>query len=257
VFPLSAKKVIARRCAQELKDGAIINLGIGAPEFIAAVAAEEGISDRMTLTAESGVIGGVPCGGKDFGAAQNATARIEQESQFDFYDGGGLDVTYLGFAQADRGGNVNISRFGSKIYGCGGSMNIAQNTHKLIFCGTFTAGGLRERFQDGKLVIEQEGRNQKFLRQVDQITYSAAAGLKRQQEVWFVTERAVFQVTKHGLTLKEIAPGIEIERDILAQMEFRPEIAKDLKEMDGRLFCEPVIGLGKTGKSEPLGMEGF
>ena len=243
VLPMSAKKVIARRCSQELRANSIVNLGIGAPEFIAAVAAEEGVYERMTLTAESGVIGGIPCGGKDFGAARNAAAMIEQESQFDFYDGGGLDVTYLGFAQADQRGNANISRFGDKIYGCGGSINISQNTKKLIFCGTFTAGGLREHFRDGKLVIEQEGKNKKFLKQIDQITYNGEMGLQNGQDVLYITERAVFRITKQGLTLVEIAPGIDLERDVLSRMEFRPHIADGLKTMDTILFGEGLIGL--------------
>lgn len=242
-LPMSAKKVIARRCAQELKSGAIVNLGIGAPEFIAAVADEEGVYERMTLTAESGVIGGIPCGGKDFGAARNAVAMIEQESQFDFYDGGGLDITYLGFAQADQAGSANISRFGSRIYGCGGSINISQNTKRLIFCGTFTAGGLRESFCGGKLVIEQEGKNKKFLQKIDQITYHGKMGFENGQEVLYITERAVFRVTRGGLELIEIAPGVDLDRDVLAQMEFCPKISDHLSTMDSVLFGEGLVGL--------------
>lgn len=242
---VSAKKVIARRCALELKPEAVVNLGIGAPEYIAAVAAEEGVYERITLTTESGIIGGVPCGGKDFGAARNAVGMIEQENQFDFYDGGGLDVTYLGFAQTDLKGNVNLSRFGNKIYGCGGSIDISQRTRKLVFCGTFTAGGLEESFGNGKLYIKKEGASKKFVRRISQITYSAEIGLENGQDVWYVTERAVFRLVKGTLLLVEIAPGINLEKDILAQMEFRPKISEHLKTMDNALFDAGSIGLAE------------
>lgn len=242
-MPLNAKKVIARRCAMELTPDSIVNLGIGTPEFIAAVAAEEGVYDQMTLTAESGAIGGIPCSGDEFGSTRNPICLLDQPSQFDFYDGGGLDVTFLGFAQTDADGNINLSRFDSKIYGSGGSINISQSTKNLIFCGTFTAGGLRETVGSGKLQIEQEGRSKKFLQQIDQVTYSGELGAEKGQNVLYITERAVFRLTEAGLLLTEIAPGIDLQRDVLDQMEFQPEVDPNLRTMDEALFRKEPIGL--------------
>lgn len=243
MVPLHAKKVIARRCAMELLPRDVVNLGIGTPEFLAAVAAEEGVYSRITLTAESGVIGGIPCSGEAFGAAKNPICLLDQPSQFDFYDGGGLDASFLGFAQADACGNVNISRFGNKVYGCGGSINISQNTKKLIFCGTFTAGGLRQKVFDGAMHILREGKNKKFVKKIEQITYNGMQGAAMGQEVLYITERAVFGLEEGGITLREYAPGVDIKKDILAQMEFEPKISNDLKQMNKELFLEPCLGL--------------
>lgn len=240
---LDAKKVIARRCAVELVPGAVVNLGVGTPEFVAQVAAEEGCSSDVIMTAESGVIGGVPCGGGDFGAARNAAAAMEQVNQFDFYDGGGLDVTYLGLAEANQKGDVNVSWFGSKPTGCGGFINISQNTKNIVYCGTFTAGGLKETFGDGKMTIVQEGKSKKFINKVQQVTYSGEYGVETGQNVLFVTERAVFRLTEKGLTLTEIAPGVDLQKDVLDQMEFTPAIAEPLQTMDPALFKEENFGL--------------
>ena len=210
---------------------------------MAAVVAEEGCGDEMTLTAESGVIGGIPCGGLSFGAAQNAMGVVEQMTQFDFYDGNGLDVTYLGLAQTSANGDVNVSKFGPKIAGCGGFINISQNTKNLVYCGTFTAGGLKETFGDGKMSIVQEGKSKKFIKEVEQVTFSGEVANATGQNVLYITERAVFKLTDKGLTLIEIAPGVDLEKDVIGQMEFRPVVADDLKLMDEKLFRDEPFGL--------------
>jgi propionate CoA-transferase len=239
---LSARKVIARRALLELTDGDVVNLGIGMPEGVAAVAAEECMLNRFTLTAEPGVIGGMPAGGLDFGATVNPYAVIDQPYQFDFYDGGGLDVAILGLAQADRQGNLNVSKFGRKLAGAGGFINISQSARKVVFIGTFTAGGLEVAFGAGGVQILREGEAHKFVQEVEHRTYSGAVAVERGQSALFVTERCVFRLTPQGLELSEVAPGIDIERDILAQMDFVPRIAADLKPMDARLFSTGPMG---------------
>jgi propionate CoA-transferase len=241
-MPLDERKVIARRCALELRAGAIVNLGIGMPEGVGAVAAEELISDLFTLTAEPGVIGGVPSSGLDFGAAINTDAIIQQNQQFDFYDGGGLDIAVLGMAEVDSGGNVNVSRFGTKLAGAGGFINISQAARKVIFAGTFTASGLDLRIEDGRLRIVQEGRARKFGSSVQQVTFSGALAAKMDKAVIYVTERCVFRLTDGGLELIEVAPGMDVDRDILAHMAFRPLIG-EVREMDPRLFRAETVGL--------------
>ncbi len=236
-LPLDERKVVARRAAQELFPGAVVNLGVGMSAGVAAVAAEEGILDQMTFTVEQGLIGGMPTSGIIFGTSYNPTAMIDQTHQFNFYDGGGLDIAFLGMAQADQYGNINSSKTGKMLSGCGGFINITQNSKKVVFCGTFTAKGLKEEIVDGKLKIVQEGQVKKFTANVDQITFSGNFAKNIHQSVLYITERAVFELTEAGLVLREIAPGINLEKDVLAMMDFKPIIAPDLKEMDPKFFC--------------------
>ncbi|WP_317853677.1 acyl CoA:acetate/3-ketoacid CoA transferase [Chakrabartyella piscis] len=246
-LPLSAKKIIGRRGAVELEKDVAVNLGVGAPEFVASVASEEGIGDFMTLTVEGGPVGGVPQGGARFGSAQNPDAVIDQGYQFDFYDGGGLDLCYLGLAECDGKGNINVSRFGPRVAGCGGFINITQNTPKVFFCGTFTAGGLKVDVVDGKVIIVQEGRQKKFLKSVEQVTFNGDVAMQNKQQVMYMTERCVFELKEDGMHLSEIAPGIDLQTQILDVMEFAPIIDKDengeIKLMDAALFAEGLMGL--------------
>ncbi|MDP5220912.1 CoA-transferase [Ruegeria sp. 2205SS24-7] len=241
-MPLDARKVIARRCAFELPANGVVNLGIGMPEGVASVAAEEGLLDHLTLTAEPGVIGGQPASGLDFGAAINTDAVIPQNNQFDFYDGGGLDLACLGLAQADAMGNVNVSRFGPRLAGAGGFINISQNARRVVFAGTFSAVGLDVAVADNKIEIQQEGSTRKFLDAVEQVTFSGTRAARLNQPVLYVTERCVFELTSAGLRLAEIAPGVDIENDILAHMDKAPLI-EEPREMDPRIFGEGEMDL--------------
>ena len=225
-MPMGERKLICRRAALELRPNAVVNLGIGMPEGVAAVAAEERVIDLITLTAEPGVIGGIPAGGLNFGAAVNTQAVIDQPYQFDFYDGGGLDIAFLGLAQADAEGNLNVSKFGPRLAGAGGFINISQNAQKVVFVGSFLARGVP-----------------KFVQQVEHRTFSGREAFRRGQPVLYVTERCVFRLHERGLELIEIAPGLDLERDVLAHMGFHPVIEREPALMDGAVFDAAPMGL--------------
>lgn len=250
-LPLDKRKLIARRAVLELPLNSIINLGIGMPEGVANVANEERILDYLTLTAEPGIVGGVPQRGLDFGAAVNADAIIMQSQQFDFYDGGGLDLACLGMAQVDQSGNVNVSRFSNRLAGAGGFINISQSARKMVFVGTFTAGGLDVAISRGRVAIRSEGRQKKFVKSVEQITFNGAYAAQSHRPVLYVTERCVLALTPEGLELVEVAPGIDIERDILAQMDFMP-IVRNPRPMPPRLFSPRAMGLKRSIEHKPL-----
>jgi propionate CoA-transferase len=239
---MSERKIIARRAAMELRPNTVVNLGIGMPEGVSMVANEENIIDYLTLTTEPGVVGGVPSGGLDFGCASNIEALIQQPEQFDFYDGGGLDTSFLGAAEIDCEGNVNVSKFGTRFVGPGGFINISQNSKKVIFVATFTAGGLKVAIEDGKLRILEEGKEKKFTKKVQQMTFGGRYAAKIKAPVLYVTERCVFALCDEGIELIEVAPGIDIEKQILAFMDFKPVI-KNPGIMDKRLFSREPMGL--------------
>src|SRR5215475_10235676 len=250
-LPFGSRKVIARRAAMELFPGAICNLGAGVMTGLSSIAAEEGLLDAVYLTNEQGIIGGAPITGPDSGGGQNFAAMIEQPAQFDFYDGGGLDLAFLSFAEVDPEGNVNVSRFGDRIIGVGGFINISQNAKCVVFGGTLTAGDLDIEWVDGRTVIRKEGRHRKFVPKLEQVCYSASMGRERGQVTLFVTERAVFRVASKGLELSEIAPGLDAERDVIAQMGFRPEVSRELKVMDTRVFSAAPMGLSADIHTKP------
>jgi propionate CoA-transferase len=227
----------------ELEKDKVVNLGKGVPEYVAMVATEEDINDWMTMTVEAGGVGGVSQGDTKFGGAANPEAIIEENYLFDFYDGGGIDLAFLGLAQVDKEGNINVSKFGPRVTGCGGFINITQNARKVFFCGTFTTGGLKSEVRNDKLVILQEGREKKFVDAVEQITFSGQYARKVGQPVMYITERAVFELRPNGLYLTEIAPGIDLQTQVLDLMDFQPEIDPDLRLIDLRIFRDELMGL--------------
>lgn len=240
---LDSKKVMSRRAAMELEKDVIVNLGVGTPTFMANVCAEEGCSDYFTLTSETGAIGGIPGAGNDFGTAWNGEAMIQTCDINMIYDGGILDKGYLGFLQVAPNGDVNSANRNGLAMGIGGFMNVAGGAKHVIFMGMMTAGGYKNEIGDGKLTITNEGAEKKFVNKVHQVCFSGEVALDLGKKVTYVTERCVFQLTREGLMLTEIAPGVDLQKDILDQMEFKPLIAEDLKLMPAELFCEKWGGL--------------
>ncbi len=234
--PFSVSAVIAKRAMQEIREGQLVNLGYGVPAMIPALGFAERLHQRVAFSIEHGPVGGVPDGMATFGPSSNPDMLMDSTFVFDLYDAGLLDITVLGLAQADRDGNVNVSKFAHMAPGSGGFCNICDQTKKIVFCGTFTTGGLQEEIVDGRLVIRKEGKVKKFVSRVEQITLSAKAALEKGQEILYLTERASFRLTSKGLVLFEIAPGVDPGKDILAQMEFPVEIPATLPSMDPRLF---------------------
>ena len=238
---LNERKVIARRAALEVKLDSVVNLGFGMPAGVASVINEEGLIDRIKLSVEQGLTGGVPSGGSNFGLVYNPDVILDTTHQFDWYDGGGLDLAVLSFAEFDRHGNVNVSRFGERVNGVGGFINISQSARKVIFVGTMTAGGFGCSCAEDGLHIDREGRIKKAVLDVAQISFSGLYARKRHQEVLFVTERAVFRLTEQGVMLAEIAPGVRLKEDVLDQMDFEPLVSEQLKLMDKKLFRKENI----------------
>lgn len=240
---LDIRRIIGRRAAFELEPDTVISLGVGIPSEISSIVLEENLTDSIVMTVDPSPIGGIPCTSLEFGCAINVEAFVDHPYQFDFYDGGGLNMAFLGMAEADWEGNINVSKFGSRLYGAGGFINISQNTNKIIFAGTFTTDGLKIKTGYGKLEIVQEGRCKKFVSAVALKTFSAKIAKHNKKKVLYVTERAVFSLTEKGLKLIEIAPGIDLQTHILNQMEFQPEIDASLKIMDSRIFTDAPMGI--------------
>ncbi len=245
-LPLDVRKVIARRSLLEFHEGDICNLGFGISQMIGAVAWEEGIADRLVLTVEQGIFGGVPASGADGGAGFNFQAMIDQPSMFDFYDGGGLDITSLSFAQIDRNGNVNVHRFPGRLRGPGGFPNISARTGRICFVGTLTTSGLDVDISDGRLTIVSEGSVPKFVAEVEEVSFSGRMAAERGQTVRYITERAVFELIDGVVTLIEVAAGVDPHADVVAQMGFEPAIAAELGTMDKRVFTAGPMGIAAT-----------
>ncbi len=242
LFLKGIKRLVSRRAALELRKGAYVNLGYGMSDGIPIVARQEGITDQIIFMIEQGAIAGIPTTGLNFGAMYNPSAILDDGYQFDFFQGGGLDMAFLGFAQVDQEGNINSSRFGKKITGCGGSIDISQNAKKLIYCGSFSVKSQQRIGSDGIQVIHP-GKFKKFVKSVQQVSFSGPYALEKGQEVYYITERAVFKLNPEGFTLIEIAPGIDLERDILEMMDFRPVVSPELKRIDERIYAQGTLGL--------------
>jgi propionate CoA-transferase len=244
-LPLDVRKVIGRRSLLEFAPGDICNLGFGISQGIGAIAFEEDIANRLVLTVEQGIFGGVPVAGNEGGAGFNYQAMLDQPSMFDFYDGGGLDVASLSFAEIDRHGNVNVHAFPGRVRGPGGFPNISARTGKINFVGTLNARGLDLGFEDGRLEIRAEGTLPKFVADVAEISFSGTQALARGQQVRFITERAVFALREEGVTLIEIADGLDVRRDVVDRMGFEPLVADDLRPIDPRVYGAGVMGLAR------------
>jgi propionate CoA-transferase len=242
-LPLDVRKIIARRSLLEFPPGAICNLGFGISQLIGRVAWEEGITDRLVLTVEQGIFGGVPVAGNEGGAGFNYQAMIDQPYMFDFYDGGGLDIASLSFAEVDAEGNVNVHAFEGRVRGPGGFPNISARTPRINFVGTLTAQGLELDIDGDGVRVVTEGSLPKFVPRVREVSFNGRLALERGQQVRYVTDRAVFALEGDGLVLTEVARGIDVERDVLGRMGFRPRVADDLRPMDRRLYASGPMGL--------------
>lgn len=246
-LPMSVRKFIGRRAVQEVYPGCVINLGTGIPnDVIGSICNEEGINDDIMITVESGIYGGVQAGGIDFGIGQNLYAMIGHHEQMDYYNGAGVDVTFMGFGELDGEGNVNATKMGVRCTGCGGFIDITQNAKKVVFCGTFTASGCGFDFTDGKLTIVNEGKIRKMVSEVAQYSFNGKLARARGQQVYIVTERAVFKLGEQGVMLIEIAPGIDLQTQVLDLMDFKPIISGDLKIMNGNLYNDGPVGIKRT-----------
>jgi propionate CoA-transferase len=228
--------VIARRARLELDDNVVVNFGFGIPDAVAQLVADDVRAGRYIQTIEHGIYGGELLTGHVFGFSRNAGAMIDAPTQFDFYAGGGLDIAFLGFGQLDKAGNINVSKLGGSPVGPGGFIDIAQNARRVVFCGTFDVKGTVLEIGQGTLSIKKHGAIRKLVNHVDQITFSGAEALKRGQDVMYVTERAVFQLTAEGVTLIEVAPGVDVERDVLAHMAFKPIVSDSLKIIPAQCY---------------------
>ncbi|MEA1902782.1 MAG: CoA-transferase [Actinomycetota bacterium] len=243
-LPLDTRTAIARRAALELEADSIVNVGLGLPELVGRVAGDEGIEDLVTFTVDTGVIGGMPLSGLDFGGSINREAVITHASAFDFIDGGGLDAVFLGVAECDAAGNVNVSRFGNRLAGCGGAINLTQQSANVVFLTPFSSGGLEAYVEDGQVVIVSEGRYGKFVENVGQITFSGDVAREQGQNITYVTERCVLSLTPDGLALKEVAPGIDVESQILALLPFDLDVG-NVTTMDKSVFAAGRMDLRK------------
>jgi propionate CoA-transferase len=247
VIPLKdvGARVMMRRALLELRPGDVINLGVGAATNLPRIALEEDILDKVVFTNEHGVFGGLMASalGGSFVPALNADAIMDSVFQFNFYESGGLDVTFLGVGQIDAEGNVNVSKFSGEWNGAGGFNSIIERTPRLVFCGSLTAGGLQLAIDGGKLKIVREGKHNKFVQRVEQITLNAPRARAQGQEVLYITERAVFRLDEVGPLLTEIAPGIDPAKHIQPFLAFPLRQSKDLKVMDPRIFAEAPMNL--------------
>ncbi len=235
--PLDVRRIIQRRALLELcaLRSPVVNLGVGMPAGIGAVAKAEGHND-FTLTVESGPIGGTPAERLSFGASAYPEAVIDHAAMFDFYDGGGLDIAFLGMAEFDPLGNVNVSRFGKVVAGVGGFINITQSTPRVVFMGSFTAGGLAVESGDGRLAITTEGRITKLVRALQHLSFNGPYMASLGRSVRYITERAVFELRAGTLTLTEIAPGMDLQRDVLDVVGLPLKVASDLTSIDARIY---------------------
>lgn len=246
-IPMTVRKVIGRRALMTLVPDMVINVGTGIPnDVIGPIMAEEQIGDDVTITVESGVYGGVPAGGIDFGISRNPQALIPHDRQFEYYNGAGIDYTFMGAGEMDQYGNVNATKMGDRATGAGGFIDITSTARNVVFCSTFTGGGLKVSFDtETGMHIDQEGRFVKLVKEVRQISYNGKLNYANGQNMWYVTERCVFKMTENGPMIVEIAPGIDLEKDILAHMEWKPLIAEDLVTGSLSLYDPEGCGLKK------------